>query len=170
MNTALIVIDMQNDYLWEKRKKRFAYNTEQLVGSVNGLIHKYHDENRDVIYIRHLIHNFPSNRILFGYSIAGTDGAELYSGLEMVSDFIFDKYFGDALTNRKLRKLIMDKGYEMLHLCGLDECGCVTATALGAAKRGIKAEILRNGTATVFSEKKLAAAHQKLNMSGIQYI
>ena len=170
MKTALLVIDMQNDYLWEKRKKQFAYNTAQLVSSVNELIHKYHDENQDVIYIRHIIHNFPSNRILFGYSIAGTDGAELYGGLDIVSDYVFDKYFGDALTNGKLRKLILEKGYDMLHLCGLDECGCVTATASGAAKRGIKAEILRNGTATVFSEKKLAAARKKLNMAGVQYI
>ena len=28
---ALVVIDMQNDYLWEKRKKKFTYDTEELV-------------------------------------------------------------------------------------------------------------------------------------------
>ena len=26
MKTALLVIDMQNDYLWENRKKLFSYN------------------------------------------------------------------------------------------------------------------------------------------------
>ena len=35
MKIALLVIDMQNDYLWEKRKKQFSYNTPQLVSSVN---------------------------------------------------------------------------------------------------------------------------------------
>ncbi|MBQ3367346.1 isochorismatase family protein [bacterium] len=58
MKTALLVIDMQNDYLWEKRKKRFSYNTEKVVASVNELIRQYHNENRDVIYIRHTIQNF----------------------------------------------------------------------------------------------------------------
>ena len=159
MKIALIVIDMQNDYLWEKRKKLFSYDTEKLVASVNELIRKYHGEGRDVIYIRHIIHDFPTNRLLFGFSIAGTEGAELYSGLEIVSGYRFDKYFGDALTNGELRRLIRANGYDMLHLCGLDEYGCVTATALGASKRGVKAAILRRGTATVLPEKKRAAAH-----------
>ena len=58
----------------------------------------------------------------------------------------------------------------MLHLCGLDECGCVTSTALGAAKRGIKAEIIRSGTATVFPEKKVAKAHERLKKANIAFI
>lgn len=170
MKTALIVIDMQNDYLYEKRKKLFSYNTEQLTSSVNELIHQYKDKGCDVIYIRHIIQNLPTNRLLFGYSIAGTEGAELYGGLDIVSDYCFDKLVGDALSNKMLRELVRDKGYDVLHLCGLDECGCVTSTALGAAKRGIKAEILRKGTATVFPEKKVEKAHKKLNKAGINFI
>ncbi len=170
MKTALIVIDMQNDYLYEKRKKIFSYNTEQLTSSVNELIHQYKDKGCDVIYIRHIIQNLPTNRLLFGYSIAGTEGAEFYGGLDIVSDYCFDKLVGDALSNKKLRELVRDKGYDVLHLCGLDECGCVTSTALGAAKRGIKAEILRKGTATVFLEKKVEKAHKKLNKAGISFI
>lgn len=43
MKTALLVIDMQNDYLWEKRKERFSYDTAGLVASVNDLIREYHE-------------------------------------------------------------------------------------------------------------------------------
>lgn len=168
MKTALIVIDMQNDYLYDKRKKRFAYDTPRLTASVNELIHSYPEE--DVFYIRHIIQNLPTNRLLFGYSIAGTEGAELFGGLDIVSDQIFDKLVGDALSNRKLRELLTSRGYEMLHLCGLDECGCVTSTALGAARRGIKAEILRSGTATVFPEKKVTKAHARLRDAGVRFI
>ena len=170
MKIALLVIDMQNDYLWEKRKKQFSYNTPQLVSSVNALIRKYHAEDRDVIYIRHMIHDFPTNRLLFGYSIVGTEGAELYNGLEIVSGYCFDKYLGDALTNRELKRLIQDRDYDVLHLCGLDECGCVTDTALGAVKRGIKAAIVREGTGSVLPEKKRNAAHEKLRAAGVSYI
>ncbi|MBP1543019.1 MAG: isochorismatase family protein, partial [Oscillospiraceae bacterium] len=60
-------------------------------------------------------------------------------------------------------------GYEALHLCGMDECGCVTSTALGAAKRGIKAEIIRKGTATVYPEK-VAKVRKKLDKAGVKYI
>ena len=170
MNTALIVIDMQNVYLYEKRKPRFTYDTDKLVGDVNALIHEYRDKGCEVIYIRHIIQNLPTNRLLFGYSIAGTEGAELYSGLDIVSEHIFDKLVGDALSNRQLRELIQQKGIDTLHLCGLDECGCVTSTALGAAKRGIKAEILRKGTVSVFPEKKITKAHEKLQKAGVKFI
>ena len=169
MNKALLVIDMQNDYLYEKRKKRFAYDTEGLVSRVNTIIHRYSEAGCDVIYIRHIIQNLPTNRLLFGYSIAGTEGAELYKGLDIVSDYIFDKLVGDALSNRKLRQLIERKGYDTLHLCGLDECGCVASTALGAVKRGYAVEILREGIATVFDERKVARTREKLRQAGVRY-
>ena len=170
MKKALIVIDMQNDYLWDKRKPRFAYDTPKLVGAVNGLIRRYAAEGDDVIYIRHIIQNLPTNRLLFGYSIAGTEGAALYSGLEKVTDLCFDKLVGDALTNRELLARVRAEGYEELHLCGLDEFGCVANTALGAAKRGIIARILREGTATVMPEGKAAKMKEKLAKAKIEYI
>ena len=167
---ALIVIDMQNDYLWGKRKPLFSYSTDRLTGSVNSLIHRYYDAGDDVIYIRHIIQNLPTNRLLFGYSIAGTEGAEIYDGVDIVSDNCFDKLFGDALTNKSLLKMVKDKGYDELHLCGLDEFGCVTSTALGAARRGIKARIVKNGTETVFADKKIQKARERLQRAGIEYI
>lgn len=170
MKTALLVIDMQNDYLWEKRKPRFAYDTEALTSAVNALIRRYAGEGADVFYIRHIIQNLPTNRLLFGYSIAGTEGAELYSGLERVSDLCFDKLLGDAFTNRELLDRVRAQGYEELHLCGLDEFGCVANTALGASKRGIKARILREGTATVMPEGKAAKMKAKLQAAKIEYI
>ena len=170
MKSALIVIDMQNDYLWEKRKPQFGYDTALLVGNVNELIRQQHAAGEDVIYIRHIIQNLPTNRLIFGYSLAGTEGAALYGGLELVSELCFDKYVGDALTNKALRAHIEAQGYELLRLCGLDECGCVTATALGAAKRGLKAEILRKGTATVFPEQKVRTAHEKLKKAGVPIV
>ena len=170
MNTALLVIDMQNDYLCKNRMKRFAYDTEGLVSSVNRIIHQYIAEGHDVIYIRHIIQNLPTNRLLFGYSLAGTEGAALYSGLDRVSEYVFDKLVGDALSNRQLRALIQQKGYGRLYLCGLDECGCVAATALGAKKRGIEADIIRDGTATVFDVGKAARTREKLLRAGVRYI
>ena len=170
MRTPLIVIDMQNDYLYDKRKPRFAYDTPKLTSAVNSLIHEYHDAGEDVIYIRHIIQNLPTNRLLFGYSIAGSKGAELYGGLDIVSDLCFDKLLGDALTNKKLLALVRDRKYDELHLCGLDEFGCVTATALGCKKRGIGVKIVRRGTATVLPKAKADKGRAKLTKAGVEYI
>ena len=170
MNVSLIVIDMQNDYLWEKRKARFAYDTPALTAAVNSLIHEYSEAGRDVIYIRHIIQNLPTNRLLFGYSIAGSEGAELYPGVDVVSGLCFDKLVGDALSNKKLLSLVKERKYDELHLCGLDEYGCVTSTALGARKRGIGVKIVRRGTCTVFPAAKAEKKRACLAKAGIEYI
>lgn len=170
MKTALLVIDMQNDYLYDKRQKRFAYDTEALAARVNAIIRRYQAAGSEVVYIRHIIQNLPTNRLLFGYSIAGTEGAELYGGLDVVSERVFDKLVGDALSNRALRAFLGERGIERLHLCGLDECGCVASTALGAMKRGLTAEILRDGTATVFGGRKVEKTREKLRAAGVHYI
>jgi nicotinamidase-related amidase len=122
-----------------------------------------------VVYIRHIIHDLPTDRLLFGYSIAGTEGAELYGGLEVVPGYRFDKHLGDALSNRALVRLIREKGYDALRLCGLDECGCVARTALGCARRGIRATIVGDGTATVLPERKRAAMYGRLRAAGIPF-
>ena len=47
---ALVVIDMQNDYLWENRKAKFSYNTAELVNAVNRAISSYKEKGYDIIY------------------------------------------------------------------------------------------------------------------------
>ena len=69
MSTVLLVIDMQNDYLYEKRKKNFSYNTRQLVSAVNEITKQYNNSNHDVIYIRHIIQNLPTNRLYSGIQL-----------------------------------------------------------------------------------------------------
>ena len=52
---AFIVIDLQKDYLWDKRKDMFTYDTEKLVGNVNRAIASYKEEGYDIIYIKHIL-------------------------------------------------------------------------------------------------------------------
>ena len=55
MKKALLVIDMQNDYLWDKRKPMFSYETDELVGNVNRAISSYKENGSDIIYIKHVL-------------------------------------------------------------------------------------------------------------------
>ena len=45
---ALLVIDIQNDYFWEKRKKIFTYDTDKLVGNINRAIASYNETGYDI--------------------------------------------------------------------------------------------------------------------------
>ena len=167
---ALIVIDMQNDYLWEKRKPMFNYNTPELVDNVNKTVRSYKEKGWDIIYISQIFPNIITNRWIIGFSIANTEGAKLYSGLDIVSDLCFDKNLPDAFTAKRFREFFHSQDYDEAAVCGLDECGCVGATALGAVKAGVKTSLLKGCTGCRFKAEKAAKQREKLTKSGVIYI
>ena len=167
--TALVIIDMQNDYLWEKRKSMFSYDSEKLTSAVNKAAHSFSEQGCDVIYIAQMFPNIITNKWFIGFSIKGTPGAELYSGLDKVSDLYFEKNLPDCFSSKDFRKWVADKGYTELVLCGLDECGCVGATAKGALKSGLKATLLKDCTGCRFPAEKQNKMHQSLESAGAVY-
>ena len=167
---ALVVIDMQNDYLWADRKAMFSYDTDELVGAVNRAIADYKGRGYDVIYIAQMFPNIIPNKWFIGFSIKGTKGAELYAGLDVVSRLYFEKNLPDSYTARAFREHMKAQGYTEVVLCGLDECGCVGATAKGAVKTGIKVYMLEDATGRRFADEKVRKMREKLKALGVEYI
>ena len=168
MKKALIVIDIQNDYFWDKRLKKFNYDTDKVISNINNIINKY-KEDSDIIYISHIINNFPTNKLLFGYSIKGTEGAELYKGLNIVSNYRFNKYLPSAYTNKKFSKFMKDNNYDEVYICGIDNCGCVYHTAKSAVKRS-NTYIIKEATFSCFNKEKVNKVNNKLKLLGINFI
>ncbi|MBR5371312.1 MAG: cysteine hydrolase [Oscillospiraceae bacterium] len=167
---ALVVIDMQNDYLWDKRKAMFSYDTKELVSAVNRAVHTYQEKGYDIIYIAQMFPNIITNKWFIGFSIKGTPGAELYGGLDVVSDLYFEKNLPDTYTAKAFRAHMQQQGYSEVVLCGLDECGCVGATAKGAAKTGVRVYMLENCIGRRFSAEKVQKMRDKLAALGVNYI
>lgn len=167
---ALIVIDMQNDYLWDKRKPMFSYDTDALVGAVNDATDKYREKGYDIIYIAQMFPNLITNKWFIGFSIKDTPGAELYSGLKVVSGLYFEKNLPDTYSSKAFREHMRKEGYTEVVLCGLDECGCVGATAKGAVKTGAKVFMLENAIGRRFPKEKVQKMRDSLKALGVQYI
>ena len=163
---ALLVIDMQNDYLWDKRKPMFTYDTDKFVGDVNKLVAAYKENGYDIIYIKHIL---PKIMWGVGFSIEGTEGAELYPGLTIVSDLIFEKNHSDTYTAKTFREHMNNQGYKEVAICGLDECGCVGATAKGAVKTGANVVMIENCIGRRFPDAKVRKMREKLNALGVKY-
>lgn len=164
---AFIVIDMQKDYLWDKRKAMFTYDTDKLVANVNSAINSYKEKGYDIIYIKHIL-----SPLLWGigFSIRGTEGAELYDGLDIVSDFCFEKNHSNSYTSKAFRNHMKSTGYEEVILAGLDECGCVGATAKGAAQTGIRVKMQEDCIGSRFSGQKVLKMRAQLSRAGVEYI
>ena len=168
MKKALLVIDIQNDYFWDKRLSKFTYDTEKVINSINNIINKY-KEDSDIIYISHLINNFLTNRLLFGYSIKGSLGAELYKDLNIVSNYKFNKYLPSAYTNKKFRNFMKEKNYDEVYLCGIDICGCVYHTAKSAVKK-TNIYIIKEATFSCFNKEKIDKVNNDLLKRGVKFI
>ncbi|MBE6908962.1 MAG: cysteine hydrolase [Ruminococcaceae bacterium] len=167
---ALVVIDMQNDYLWEKRKAMFSYNTSELVDAVNNAVSSYQGNGYDIIYIAQMFPNIITNKWFIGFSIKGTEGAKLYSKLNVASDLYFEKNLPDAYSAKAFREHMEKQGYTEIVLCGLDECGCVGATAKGAVKTGARVFMLKNCIGRRFPDDKVQKMRDSLASLGVQYI
>ena len=166
---ALLVIDMQNDYLGPKRKAMFSYDSAELTASVNRAIHRYQSEGADILYIAHILPNIATNRWFIGFSIKGTEGAKLYDGLDIVSDLYFEKNLSNTYTAKRFREFMKEKQYDEVAICGLDECGCVGKTALGAAKTGVRVVMLENCIGRRFPQDKVRKMREKIKQRGVQY-
>lgn len=167
---ALVVIDMQNDYLWTQRKPMFSYDTDALVAAVNQAIADCQAQGYDIIYIAQMFPNLITNKWFIGFSIKGTAGAELYDKLNIVSDLYFEKNLPDTYSAKAFRAHMQQQGYTEVVLCGLDECGCVGATAKGAAKTGVRVSVIENATGCRFPEAKQNKMRAELQALNVQYI
>ncbi|MCR5090678.1 MAG: cysteine hydrolase [Oscillospiraceae bacterium] len=166
---ALLVIDMQNDHLWDKRKDKFSYPTDELVSAVNCVIDECREAAYDILYIGQVFPDIISNRRLIGFSIRGTEGAALYSKLKVVSDYYFEKGLPDAYTSKPFRQHMKRQNYTRVLLCGLDECGCVAATAESAVKTGARVLVLENCIGCRFPLKRSEKTRVHLKSLGVRY-
>lgn len=167
--SALLVCELQNDYLWAQRKSKFPYPTDTLIAAVNEAIDRQTAGGGDVIYLLQIFPDTPSNRIIFDFSIEQTEGAALYSELHIVSEHLFEKNVADAYLDAQFAAFMQAQGYDEVLLCGIDENGCVAATAKGAKQSGAAVTILKAATASRFPLQKLAPLRAELNALGIQY-
>lgn len=172
MKKALLVIDMQNDFIGDNRdKKRFCYeNIDKLISNINSNIESSVKNGDEVIYISHVLEdNFISRKIL-KYGISGTEGAQLCNKLKIASNHYFEKHHGDAFSVKELKFFMENHEIDTIQICGIDEGGCVSLTARGASKLGFKVEILKDSVDTVFPMKKVIKFREELKKSGVKYI
>ena len=114
MNKALIVIDIQND-ITKIIRRSLIISTALSTG-------RWRMKFRLFIYGMRIYHReqetFKPN----------TRGSELACDLKIVSDCIFTKYKGNALTSEAFSDFVRKHGITDFYLTGADACACVKST------------------------------------------
>ncbi|MGH4117869.1 isochorismatase family cysteine hydrolase [Clostridium sp.] len=146
---ALLVIDIQEDTTGRTAKKPLPYNNSaELINNVNLVINDCKEKDFVVIYIKHEIENNLFNRILVGRLIKSTDGSEIDSKVNIISNYIYSKNKGDAFSNLKLVNFLKQRSINEVFIVGLDASACVLKTSIGAKTRGYKVVIIKDAITT----------------------
>lgn len=151
MAKALLVLDMQEVTVGKDHAKFFSY-PEDMLAKVNSVIEQ--NECNLIVYIRNLMKNNFINKLAPVKCFAGTQEAELAEGLLMKSEYIFDKYKGDAFSVPAFAAFLKEKSVDEVEIIGVDGGGCVSLTALGACTAGYRVRLNTAAIGTMFTAKR----------------
>lgn len=135
-NTALIIVDMQNDFV-RKNGKLSVPTAEATIPFIKRLVDKARSSNALVIYTQDWhMKDDPEFKIWGEHALAGTWGAEIIDELTPEkSDFIVKKYRYDAFFESSLDYILRVKNIKNTIITGTVANICVLHTAGSAALR-----------------------------------
>ena len=139
-NKALVVIDIQND---------ITKHYKEIIGNINAAIDWAVSKNMHVVYIRH--ENLSPGTRTFK---PGTRGAELVPDMKIVSNNIFLKTKGNALTSEAFASFIEAQGINEFFITGADATACVKSTVFNMRKNGFAVTVLSD-CVTSYDKKKI---------------
>jgi nicotinamidase-related amidase len=137
---ALVVIDIQND---------ITKNYKEIIGNVNRSIDWAVENEIYVVYIRH--YNLSDGTRTFK---PNTRGSELVSDMKMVSQHIFEKSKGNALTSEGFADFIKKNEISEFYIAGADAIACVKSTVFNMRKENFGVTVLSD-CITSYDKRKI---------------
>lgn len=137
---ALVVIDIQND---------ITKNYKDVIDNINQAIAQAVKKDMFVVYIKH--NNLSAGTRTFK---PNTKGAELVPELNVVSDFIFLKTKGNALTSEAFADFIAKNEINKFYITGADATACVKSTCYNMRKSGYDVTVLSD-CITSYDKRKI---------------
>ena len=127
-NSALVVIDLQND---------ITKNYKEIIAKVNEAIDWAEQKGLWIVYIQH--NNLSAGTRTFKPC---TRGVELVPELNVVSEHIFTKTKSNALTSEAFTAFLQEHDITDFYIAGADAAACIKSTCYNMAKSGYTVHVL----------------------------
>ena len=137
---ALVVIDIQNDT---------TKNYKEIIDNINKAIDWAVVNEIHVVYIKH--NNLSDGTRTFK---PGTSGEELVPDMKVVSENIFTKSKGNALTCEEFADFINKNEISEFFVAGADAIACVKSTCYNMSKAGYGVTVLSD-CITSYDKRKI---------------
>ena len=139
-NKALVIIDIQND---------ITKNYKDVIGNINKAIDWAVNNGIHVIYIRH--ENLSAGTRTFK---PNTKGAELVSDMKIVSENVFTKSKGNALTSEEFTDFIRKNEILDFYIAGADAVACVKSSCYNLCRENYGVQVLSD-CVTSYDKRKI---------------
>ena len=139
-NKALVVIDIQND---------ITKNYKEIIENINKAVDWAVVSDIPVVYIKH--NNLSTGTRTFK---PDTHGAELVPDLKIVSEHVFLKTKGNALTSEGFAAFVSENEIGEFYIAGADAIACVKSTCYNITKGGYIVHVLSD-CITSYDKRKI---------------
>lgn len=139
-NKALVVIDIQND---------ITKNYKEIIENINKAVDWAVFSDIPVVYIKH--NNLSAGTRTFK---PDTHGAELVPDLKIVSEHVFLKTKGNALTSEGFAAFVSENEIGEFYVAGADAIACVKSTCYNMTKGGYIVHVLSD-CITSYDKRKI---------------
>lgn len=135
-NTALLVIDVQNDVVAE------AYRRDEVIANINALVEKARAQHVPVVWVQDSLDGMPHDgkewQLATSFGLARRDDAEP----------LVHKDYGDAFEATTLEAVLAERGVGRLVVAGAHSDACVRSTIHGAFVRGYDVTLVADAHTT----------------------
>ena len=142
MNTALLIVDIQNDYFPGGRMVvEGSTEASQKAGQALSL---FRDKGLALIHIQHL-----STRPDATFFIDGTDGVNIHANVQPAAgEPVIQKHFPNAFRGTPLLEHLKSRHIDQVVIAGMMTHMCVDATTRAAFDHGFRCTVLHDACAT----------------------
>lgn len=141
-NTALLIIDVQNDYF--PGGKMTLEGSEKAGRNIQQVLEYFRKNNLPVVHIKHISTNEGAT-----FFIPGTSGAEIHPLVSPSGDEkVIVKHFPNSFRETELLEYLQSKNIKNLIITGMMTDVCVESTTRAAFDFGFSNTIIGDATAT----------------------
>lgn len=142
MKTALILIDIQNDYFPGGRYE--LAGPEQAAEKAKRMLDAFRQRAWPVFHIRHI-----SMEPDAGFFLPGTTGSAFYEGCKPCEgEKILIKHTPDSFLSTGLKEQLDEERIDSLVICGMMTHMCIDTTVRSASGLGYPVELIEDACAT----------------------
>ncbi|CDU03761.1 putative Isochorismatase [Vibrio coralliirubri] len=158
-NTALLLIDFQNDYFPSYEGAKWALSeTEKAAEKGAQLLQAFRDKQLPVVHVRH---EFPTNEAPFFLPDSG--GAQIHNSVtSLEGETVIVKHQINSFKDTELGKVLKEQGVERLIIVGAMSHMCIDAVTRAATDFGYECHVAHDACTTLdmeFNGVKVPAAH-----------